>query len=342
MKAALLETWEHMSVTEIEKPEPAEGQVRIKMKYAGVCGSDITVYSGKHPTATAPVVVGHEIFGIVDAIGKNTVTDLKVGDRVTVDPLISCGHCEACRKGYRHVCSTLKLLGIHENGGYAEYTVADADMTIKISDDLSDELAALAEPFAVGYHVVSRSGLKLGQTALIIGAGPIGMVIAVCARGAGASRVILSEPNAGRRARAQALGFETVDPLATDVLAYAKEITDGNGFDVVFESSGSKAGILLTTNVCKIRGTIVPLSLSGVPVEFALGAVSFKELSVVGSRVYSYTDFVGGVRFLERAAKEYDLTHIISDVMPLSDAQQAIDSMKSGANTGKILIKCSE
>lgn len=340
MLAAMLENWEQISVKDIEKPVIQNGEALIKVLYAGVCGSDITVYDGKHPTATAPVVLGHEIIGIVEDICTDKPIEVGVGDRVAVDPLISCGICEACKKGFYHVCKNLKLLGIHENGGFAQYTKASVDKLIRLSDELSDEIAALAEPFAVGFHVISRSELRLGNTALVIGAGPIGMIIAIAAKAAGASKVVIAEINEKRLKLAQSMGFETINSKEVNVLDAINDKTDGNGFDVVFEVSGSKSGILLTTSACKIRGTIVPLSLSGTAVDFELGKVSFKEMRVVGTRVYPYMDFVGGVRLLERLSKEYDLNMLISDIVPLCETKKAINSMKSGVNISKILIKC--
>ncbi|MBO5218772.1 MAG: alcohol dehydrogenase catalytic domain-containing protein [Clostridia bacterium] len=337
MKAALLKTWENMELLDMEKPAIEAGEALIRVTYAGVCGSDITVYSGKHPTATAPVVIGHEIIGVIEEIGENE--NFKVGDRVTVEPLISCGTCEACRKGHKHVCKSLKLLGIHENGGYAEYTKAAVNKLVKIPEGLSDEVGALAEPFAVGYHVVSRSGLEAGMDALVIGGGPIGIVVALSAMHKGAN-VYISEVNKNRLALAEKLGIKTINPTECDINAKIAELTNGNGFDVVYEASGSKPGILLSTDACKIRGTIVPLSLAGVPVEFCLGKVSFKEMSVIGSRVYPFDHFVAGVNMLAEIAAEKDIRPLISDILPLADAQKAIDMMKGGINCGKILIDC--
>lgn len=337
MKAALLKTWENMELVDMPTPTLDEGEALIRVDYAGVCGSDITVYSGKHPTATAPVVVGHEILGRIAEIKGDS--DLHVGDRVTVEPLICCGDCPACRAGHGHVCRSLKLLGIHEDGGYAEYTKASIKKIVKIPDTLSDEVAALAEPFAVGYHVTARAGLEKGQTALVVGGGPIGLVVALSAQHRGA-RVLLSEVNENRLALAAKLGIEGVNPAKCDAPAAFAAFTDNVGFDVVFEASGSRAGILTTTDACRIRGTIVPLSLSGAPVEFALGKVSFKEMSVIGSRVYTFEHFRGGVEMLADIARERDLRPLISDVLPLCEAQSAIDMMKSGKNNGKILIKC--
>lgn len=341
MKAALLKSWEHMEIVDMPKPVLENDEVLIKMMYAGVCGSDITVYSGKHPTATAPCVVGHEILGTVEEIKTDKPTDLKVGDRVTVNPLISCGTCEACRRGFTHVCKSLKLLGIHENGGYAEYTKADIRKVVKINEGISDRIAALSEPFAVGFHVTQRADVRLGDSVLIIGAGPIGMVLALSAREAGAAKIVISEPTDDRRAVADEFGFETINPMDyKDVMDKINELTDGNGFDKVFEVSGSKAGVLLTTKACKIRGTIVSMGLSGLEYPFTIGQVSFKEQTLVGSRVYSEPDFIGGVRMLERLDKKYDLSKLISDEMTIDQAQEAIDSMINHKNNGKILIKC--
>jgi 2-desacetyl-2-hydroxyethyl bacteriochlorophyllide A dehydrogenase len=338
MKACVLDDWQDMSVREIEKPSAGSGEAVIRVIYAGVCGSDVTVYSGKHPTATVPVVVGHEIIGIIEEI--NDGGDFKVGDRVTVNPLISCGVCHACKNGYGHVCRGLKLLGIHVNGGYAEFTKSSVKSLVKIPPELSDKIGALSEPFAVGAHVTDRSGIKPGDKALVIGGGPIGIIVALCAKEAGAE-VILSEVNENRIAVSEKLGITCINPAKCDINSKIAELTNADGFDVVYEASGSKAGILLSTDACRIRGTIVPLSLSGAPVEFSLGKVSFKEMSVIGSRVYTPEHFVRGVDILTHLNSKINLETLISDILPLDEAASAIDMMISGKNNGKILIKCS-
>ncbi len=337
MKANLLKSWNDMVLCELETPVAGPGEAVIRMHYAGVCGSDISVYTGSHPTATAPVVIGHEILGTIVEVEPDS--GFHVGDRVTVNPLISCGICEACRKGHSHVCKSLKLLGIHVNGGYAEYVKASVDKLVKVPDTLSDRLAALAEPFAVGAHVTARSGIQPGQTALVIGAGPIGDIVALCAMERGA-KVIVSEPNEIRRNLAAELGIATINPMGCDIQAELGKLTDGNGFDVVYEASGSKAGILMSTEVCKIRGTIVPLALSGVPVEFILGRVSLKELSVIGSRVYTAEHFREGLALLTTISAKRNLDKLVSDILPLNKANTAIDMMRTGKNSGKILIDC--
>ena len=336
MKAANLEAPRQLTVCDLPKPVAGPGEAVLKVKYAGICGSDITVYKGEHPTATLPVVPCHEILGTIESINAPG-SSFQVGDRVTVDPLISCGVCEACRKGHTHVCKSLKLLGIHENGGFAEYVKVSVSKMVPVPQSLSDKVAALSEPFAVGYHSIYRSGIRLGDSALVIGGGPIGLVLALTARAAGAS-VVISEPNEQRESLAKSFGFTTINPAKEDAAAAIARLTGGDGFDVVFEASSSKAGILQMADACKIRGTMVPMGLGGKPVEFHLGKVSFKELSVVGTRVYEHYHFERGVQLLETLSKDYDLSKVATEIYPLEEIQKGFDEMLNGTATGKILI----
>ena len=351
MKAAYVYESEKMDIRELPTPKAGSGEALIEIIYAGVCGSDITMYRGQHPTARLPVVLGHEVFGIVREInghngaapgdatpGDATPGGIRPGDRVTAEPLLFCGECEACRQGFGNVCGKLRLLGLHLNGAYAQYVTAGVDKLVPIKTDIPDKLAALAEPFAVAYHVCARAGLRVGDDALVIGGGPIGNVVAVMARAAGA-HVTVSEPNPVRRATVEALGLPSFDPVNGDIKELVAKKTGGIGFDVVIESSGSKAGILSTTDLCKIHGTIVPMALAGTPVDFVLGQVSFKEQTVVGSRVYPFLHFKRGVEMLEKLyADGLPLDPLISDILPLSEAQKAVDMMIAGQNACKILL----
>ena len=357
MKAAYVYESEKMDIRELPVPQAGAGEALIEIVYAGVCGSDITMYRGQHPTARLPVVLGHEVFGIVREInapkgatqsggasgshtsGSHASGGIRPGDRVAAEPLLFCGECEACRQGFGNVCGKLRLLGLHLNGAYAQYVTAGVEKLVPIRTDIPDKLAALAEPFAVAYHVCARAGLRVGDDALIIGGGPIGNVVAVMAKAAGAN-VTVSEPNPVRRATVEALGLPSIDPVNGDMDELVAKKTGGAGFDVVIESSGSKAGILSTTALCKIHGTIVPMALAGTPVDFVLGQVSFKEQTVVGSRVYPFLHFKRGVETLEKlyADGRQPLDPLISDIMPLGEAQKAVDMMIAGQNACKILL----
>ena len=336
MKAVYANEKEKIDIRELPLPEIGRNEALIEIVYAGVCGSDITMYRGLHPTARLPVVLGHEIFGVVREIDGRD--DIRAGDRVTAEPLLFCGVCEACKQGFGNVCGNLRLIGLHLNGAYSQYIKVGAEKLVPIKSDIPDKLAALAEPFAVAYHVCARSGLRIGDDALIIGGGPIGNVVALAARAAGAN-VTVSEPNPVRRATVEALGLASFDPASGDIKEMMKEKTGGAGFDVIIESSGSKAGILSTTELCKIHGVIVPMALAGTPVDFILGQVSFKEQMVIGSRVYPFLHFKRGVEMLEMMYKSgAALDPLVSDILPLDAAQKAIDMMISGANACKILL----
>lgn len=337
MKTASLLSPKNLKICEKPKPVAGNEEAVIKIRYAGICGSDITVYKGEHPTATLPVIPGHEIIGTIESI-NSIDPGFKTGDRVVVDPLISCGKCEACIKGHKHVCSSLKLLGIHEDGGFAEYVKVSSGMLVKVPQALSDEVAALCEPFAVGYHVSYRSGIRAGDTVLIIGAGTIGMVLALVMREAG-GEVYISEINKKRIELAREFGFNVIDAGKTDTLEEILRATDGFGVDVVCDASGTQAGALLMTKACKIRGVMIPMGLSSKSMEFELGKVSFKEMTLVGSRVYEHYHFLRGVRMLEAISKQYDLARLSTECYTIDEIQKGIDDMLNGRNTGKILIR---
>lgn len=339
MKAALLKRWNHLELSEIEKPSADRTEAVLKVIYGGVCGSDITVYSGQHPTAAAPVVLCHEILGRIDQLPPDYDGDLHVGDRVLADPVVSCGECFACENGIGNVCENLKLLGIHINGGFAQYVRVPLDRLVRVDDRMPDQIAALGEPFAVAYHVNRRAGTKRNDRVLLIGAGAIGMITAAAARRFGA-QVTISEINKERLALAASFDFETVDTSAAGGREELRRIAGKAGFDIVFDASGSKEGTLILPDLCRPGGKLVSLGLSSMPHEFVIGKVSFKELTLVGSRLYSHEDFVSGVQMLQALSASYDFTRIISDILPLDHVPQALRMMQEGKNLGKILISC--
>lgn len=339
MKAAVLKNWKELEIKEVEKPSLQPGECLIKVIYGGVCGSDVHIYNGHHATAKAPMVMCHEIAGEIAEINGPT-HGLKVGDKVTVEPLLSCGECVACRNGNWHVCSSLKLLGIHVDGGFAEYVKVNTDKVVKL-DDIPMDIAVLTEPLAVGLHVVRRSELKIGQTALIVGGGPIGLVVALMAKLAGASRIVVSEGNKKRIELAKELGFDTISAFEDNVQEKVKEFTNGDGFDVVYEVTGSKAGVAAALSACKIRGTVVHVGFCGGSYEYNHMPIIFKELKVIGCRVYPMQDFIDTVEVEKSIIKNntFDLKKLISDVMTLEEIPKAIEMMTNGVNLSKIVIK---
>lgn len=342
MKAMVLTDWEKLELQDAPVPELHEDEALIKVRYAGICGSDVHIFTGHHPTAKAPVIMGHEFIGTVEKINSQKSLKFNVGDRVVVEPLISCGFCEACNTGNWHVCKNLKLLGIHTNGAFAEYVKVAVNKIIPVAEHLSDKIAALTEPFAVGFHVNQRAELKNGDTALVIGGGPIGLIVGMVAKISGASQVVFSEINEDRLKQIEEFGFTALNPAKENALERAKTLTENEGFDVVFEVSGSQAGILFATQACKIRGKIVPVGFPGKRPEFEVLQVIFKETTVIGSRVYSFQHFKNTVKMLENIVENqtFDVEKLIGGVYPLAQLEKGILMMKEGKNIGKLLIEC--
>lgn len=337
MKAAVLENWFDLQLKDIPIPVPGKDEALIKVIRAGVCGSDITVYKGKHMTATVPTVLSHEILGRIESLPEGYDGPFTVGQRVLMNPIISCGKCAACRRGLPHVCENLKLLGIHVDGGFAEYTKVGVDKLVAIDDDFPDEVAILGEPFAVGAHVMVNSDIQPGDKIFISGGATVGLYIAIFAKAAGAERVIISEINEPRRQFVESMGIETINPENTDAMDLMREVTDG-GFDIVYDTSGAPSCILQMPDLCRCGGKLLSLGLSGDAYPFIIGKVSFKEIRLIGNRLYSQQDFEAGVRFLEDNWKKLHLDRMVTDRLGLTEINRAIEMMLHGKNICKIII----
>ena len=313
-------------------PELAAGEVLIKVAYAGICGSDMFIYQGTHPRAKAPLVMGHEFSGVIEA-GHPT---LAKGTPVTVYPLLSCGHCEPCQSGHPHVCNTLKLIGIDCDGGMAEYVKVPADKVVEIPPGLSLKLGAFIEPVAVGVHAVRRSGYKPGDTAVVFGAGPIGLCVASCLRYFGATKVILIEANPYRLDIARQLGFTVIDAAHDDIPAQVKAHTGGLNADYAFDCAAHPSVQTHLMDIIKVRGTAVIVGSYKKPPEVDLLKVEFKELTVIGIRVYERRDFEIAAQILGSGRIDFD--RMLSVAAP-EQAPQVFQDLLKGTNAIKMLFK---
>ena len=338
MKAAVLHDWFDLRLDDIPMPVPDENEALIKVKLAGVCGSDMTVYKGKHMTATVPTVLSHEILGTIETLPKNYIGKFQVGQRVLMNPIISCGKCSACRRGLPWVCENLKLLGIHVDGGFAEYTKVGVDKLVALDEDIPDDVAILGEPFAVGAHVMVNSDVQKGDKIFISGGATVGLYIAIFAKAAGAERVIISEINEPRRKFVESMGIETINPMETDAMDLMNEVTGGGGFDIVYDTSGAPACVLQMPDLCRCGGKLLSLGLSGDAYQFIIGKVSFKEIKLIGNRLYSQEDFERGVRFVEDNWKTLHLDRMVTDRLTLGEINRAVEMMTNGENICKIII----
>jgi 2-desacetyl-2-hydroxyethyl bacteriochlorophyllide A dehydrogenase len=328
---------ETFRVEEREARTPGSGEVRIDVAYVGICGTDLHIKHGAMDARVrAPAVIGHEMSGVVSEVGSDVV-GWRPGDAVTVMPLDWCGTCPACRAGHRHVCQNLVFVGIDAPGAMQQSWTVRQELVVRLPHGLPLDAAALAEPTAVAVHDVRRASLTAGDRALVVGGGPIGLLIALVASSEGAE-VLVSEPNAFRRAAAEELGLRTLDPLAGDVLEAVDEWTEGAGADVAFEVSGSGPGLVAATHALRVRGRLVVVAIHPHPVPVDLFRVFWRELELAGARVYERRDFERAVELL--AAGAIRAAQLISAIEPLERTAEAFAALERADDVVKVLIDC--
>ena len=336
MQAGIYNGAESLKLQEWPKPELNPGEMLVKVRYAGICGTDMLIYAGKHPRVVPPRVLGHEIFGAVVETKPPLESQIKVGARVAVFPLISCGRCAPCREGNAHVCEKLGLIGIDTDGGFAEYVKANPDQLIPVPLGVEDEQAALIEPLSVAVHVVRTAGVTAGDTALVTGAGPIGNLVAQVLRAVGARRVLVSEAKRFRRDLAERMGFAVVNPLEAKPAEVIRQMAGEPFVDHVFEATGATAAYRDAVQSCKVRGHITFIGLPKAPPEVDVLNLVFKEIRTSGARVYTPKDFLVAISLLERDA--IDVKNVVTDRLPLKDIEEGIQRMHDPDRSLKILF----
>lgn len=324
------------TVETIDAPAPEAGQVSIRVAYCGICGTDMHVFHGNMDARVGfERIVGHEMSGTVEAVGAG-VTDFAVGQKVVVRPLDHCGECPACKAGHEHVCHKLKFLGLDTNGAMQEIWTVPAHVLHHIPADLRLDHAALIEPVAVAVHDVRMSELQKGEDVLVVGGGPIGILVAMVARDMGGN-VVISEVNETRLEIAGKLGFDTINPAKEDLSAQIMTRTGDKGADVVFEVSGSQAGVDAMTTCAATRGRIVMVAIHAHKPQVDMFQFFWRELKLIGVRVYVPADYEKGIELIASGA--IDAETIITDVAPLSDIQKAFEALDASPTALKSLIK---
>ena len=336
MKAAYYEGNKEFSIKEGEQIAPAAGEIRLDVAYCGVCGTDIHIAHGAMDARVpSPMVIGHEMSGTVAELGEG-VEGFTVGDKVVVRPLDNRGETAADR-GYSHVCQNLKFIGIDSPGAFQNSWTVPAFTVHKVPATIDLKLAALVEPLAVACHDVRLGKVKKDELAFVLGGGPIGMLVAMVAKNAGA-RVVVSEITPYRLAFAKKIGLEALNPIETNLEAWAKEQSGGSGADIVFEVSGAKAAAGSMTDLLAIRGRIVVVAIYPQPVEINLFHFFWKELTMIGARVYEPEDYEKAIELI--ASGELPLEELISKVEPLETLPNVFTELDSNPEAMKVLIDC--
>lgn len=335
MKAAHIYGPRDIQVKDIPVPELTPGTVKVKVEFAGICGSDMHEYlAGLYPIRKQPVL-GHEFSGVVTEIGEG-VEGIMVGDRVAVEPLVPCGRCANCRRGMLHLCSNSQGYGYSMSGGFAEYAVVKQENVFVLPDDMSLELGALVEPTAVAVHAVRQSQLKLGDTAAIFGAGPIGLLLLQAVKAAGAGRIIVVEVSDERRAKALELGAtHVINPVETDAVQTIREMTKG-GADVAYDAAGVQATFESGVSVVRPGGEFKIISLWEKPVMFNPSVIVKSEAKISGS--YAYNNLFPEVISL-LASGAIDGNKVITSMIALDDiVEKGFEQLTQDRKQCKILV----
>ncbi len=277
-----------LEIKEMQLTEkPKNGEILLRVKAGGICGSDIHIYDGSHPIGDYPKIIGHEFAGEIEQIGPG-VSGLHVGDRVVVDPIISCGECYSCKILNRpNTCSNLKVRGVHVDGGFATHTIVPAAAVHPVGN-LPWRVATMVEPFTVAAQVIDRSRLSKDDTVLINGSGTIGLCCLVLAKLKGA-RVICTDISSISLEKAQEMGADSViNPRNEDILEGVKSLTGGHGVSVLIESVG-RSDMLQNVLPCADRGArIVLIGFDKANIEVNPFDITFNEWEFIGSRLNTY------------------------------------------------------
>jgi (R,R)-butanediol dehydrogenase / meso-butanediol dehydrogenase / diacetyl reductase len=337
MKAAFYTGNNSFNVSKIETSKPNENEVKVKIEYCGICGTDLHIFHGKmDQRVNMPQVIGHEMSGTVMELGAN-VKDFKVGERVVVRPLDWCGDCPACNAGHQHICMNLKFMGIDSPGAMQDEWIVKSRTLHKFPENMDFKLGALIEPLAVACHDVRLGKVKPDDYVVVLGGGPIGMLVAMVAKAAGA-KVLISEINSYRLTLAEESGFDTINPLKNDIVEFVNAKTNGAGADVAFEVTASQAGASIMTELVRTRGRIVAVGIFSEPPKINMFKFFWRELELCGARVYEKEDFDKAIELA--AFGKLPLESIISGVYELDDIQSAFESFENNNTAMKVLIKC--
>lgn len=349
MKAGIIYNDRDILLGDAPDPQIGPDEVLVATSYAGICGTDLHIYRGEfHGRVVFPAILGHEFGGIIQEIGKD-VNDLQVGDRVVVDPIISCHRCPACLSGHLNACQTLKLLGIDLDGGFGQYVAAPTNRVYRLPDSIPMAYAPMVEMYALGHHILQRGQVQSGETVAILGAGRLGLsVLDVLCHSAGAALTIVTDIQPFRLKTARKLGADyAINITQEDPVERVMEITQGVGVDCVIEAvghyhtvEGQEAPLAQAVHMIRTAGRIVTAGLGE-----QLSAVHFKtlvlkEAKIIASRV-TLGEFSRATRLMARGLLHPEL--LVTDQMAMRDVATAFEKVdREDPDTVKVVLNMLE
>lgn len=342
MKVAVMNGIGKMGFESRDIPVPKDDEVLVKLEYVGICGSDMHYYEsgaiGDY-VVKPPFVLGHEPGGVVVEVGRN-VSHLKVGDRVALEPGKTCGHCEFCRSGKYNLCPDVVFFATPPvDGVFQEYVAHEADLCFKLPENVSTLEGALIEPLAVGFHAANQGGAHAGQTAVVMGAGCIGLVSMMALKAEGVSRVYVVDIMESRLKKAMELGADgVINGQTQDVIKTVMELTEGRGCDLVIETAGTEITTRQAVSVTKKGAVIVLVGYSKTgEMTLPMSLILDKELTL--KSVFRYRH-IYPMAIDAVASGRVNLKGIVTDIFDFDDIQNAMDrSISDKANIVKAVVK---
>jgi 2-desacetyl-2-hydroxyethyl bacteriochlorophyllide A dehydrogenase len=304
-------------------PLPKENEILVEVKAASICGSELHAFTGvskrREEIHGLPLVMGHEFAGVVAKTGKN-VTGFSVGDKIAVNPIIPCGRCEQCISGRNNICSNYKLYGLHIDGSFAEYVIVPAENCYKLSENISFEEAACAEPAAVGLHAARISEINIGDYVAIIGAGPIGLFTLQAVKLLGAAKTVIADLSDYRLQKAKELGADLmINPKRDDIIKTIMELTSNKGVDVSIEAVGKEETVNQAIKIVKKGGIVTVAGLLEKTMKIPMLDVTTKEIRIQGDYGYTMLDFKRTVELISlnkiRASPMIDFKVSFSNIL---------------------------
>ena len=332
MKAMVLRAPSDLVLDEVARPQPAAGQVVVRVTHSGVCGTDYKIFNGSIKVPY-PLIPGHEMAGEVVALGPDLQVGtssgdaVTVGDRVIIDPETYCGHCFYCQKGFTNLCPNGTLIGRDVNGGFAEYLMVPASQVFKLPASIDDRTAPMIQVLTTCLHAQRQVETFPGDTVAVIGLGVTGQLHVQLAKARGA-RVIGITRSAEKRAMAESLGADVTIPGGDDAIEKLRELTDGRGADLTIETTGVMKQLADSVHMTRFGGKVLMFGIYTVK-EGALPFYDlyFKEVSLISARVAKPEDYTACIALVERG--QVKLEPLVSDVMPLGELKEAIGLLSS-------------